>query len=70
MFQLLALLLQYTKSGQVSNSYLQLFPILLTPPLWEKSANASPLVRLLSTYILIAHSQIQWSESLVSTVSH
>lgn len=56
-FQILALLLEYT-SGPVPESYMQLFPFLLTPLLWERQANFQPVTRLLQSYIKIGSKQI------------
>lgn len=50
-FQLLAQLLEFHNPGNVGETYMILYPFLLTPALWEKSSNIHPLVRLLRSYV-------------------
>lgn len=50
-FQLLAQLLEFHLPGNVGETYMILYPFLLTPALWEKSSNIHPLVRLLRSYV-------------------
>ena len=49
-FQILSLLLEVT-STTVSNTYMTIFPALLTPLLWERQGNIPALVRLLQAYL-------------------
>lgn len=64
-FQLLSLLMENTPPGSVSESYMQLLPCLLAPVLWERPANISPLVRLLSAFVTQAAPQIVSQDKLV-----
>ncbi|EDO41297.1 predicted protein [Nematostella vectensis] len=49
-FQVLSLLLE-TRQEDIPEAYMQLFPLLLTPLLWERTGNIPPLTRLLQAYI-------------------
>ncbi|XP_063905831.1 exportin-2 [Zophobas morio] len=57
-FQILSLLMEYTPIGNMSDAYIQLLPCLLAPILWDRPANISPLVRLLSAFTIHAAPQI------------
>nr|CAI5867494.1 unnamed protein product [Callosobruchus analis] len=57
-FQILSLLMEHTPQGSVPEPYIQLLPCLLAPVLWERPANISPLVRLLSAFAVQAAPQI------------
>ncbi|KAJ8973541.1 hypothetical protein NQ317_019292 [Molorchus minor] len=57
-FQILSLLMEHTPPGAIPEPYMQLLPCLLAPVLWERPANISPLVRLLSAYATQAAPQI------------
>lgn len=57
-FQILSLLMENTPPGSVPEPYMQLLPCLLAPVLWERPANISPLVRLLSAFATQAAPQI------------
>ena len=48
-FQLLSLLLEFHQTD-VPDVYFQVFPYLLAPILWDRSANIAPLVRLLQSF--------------------
>lgn len=50
-FQILSLLLEYHPKGQVPPTYIELFNLFLTPELWERSANAPPMVRYITAFI-------------------
>ena len=63
-FQILSLLIELHKDT-VPETYMQLFPHLLTPLLWERPGNIPPLVRLLQAYIEKGAKQIE-PEKLVS----
>ncbi|KAK3727815.1 hypothetical protein QZH41_008254 [Actinostola sp. cb2023] len=49
-FQVLSLLLE-VRVDDIPQAYMELFPSLLTPLLWERVGNIPPLVRLLQAYI-------------------
>ena len=51
-FQLLSMLLELRVSGEpIPGPYMELYKLLFTPVLWERSGNVHPLVRLLTAYI-------------------
>lgn len=60
------MLMEFTPNGSISEPYMQLLPCLLAPILWERPANISPLVRLLSAYIMQGAPQIIAQEKLVT----
>ncbi|RWS11546.1 exportin-2-like isoform X2 [Dinothrombium tinctorium] len=62
-FQVLSLLLEVHEQG-ISEAYMQLFPCLLTPVLWDRPANIHPLVRLLQAFIEKGAKQIVASGKL------
>lgn len=64
-FQLLSLLMELTPPGTIPEPYMQLLPHLLAPVLWERPANISPLVRLLSAFTAQAAPQIISQDKLV-----
>ncbi len=58
-FQVLAMLLDVRKEKSgVPNTYMELFPFLLMPPLWEKQGSIPALVKLLSAYVKVGMEQI------------
>lgn len=57
-FQILSLLIEL-HTDTIPDTYLQLFPHLLTPLLWERPGNIPPLVRLLQAYIAKGAKQIE-----------
>lgn len=57
-FQILSMLMEYTPPGAIPEPYMQLLPCLLAPILWDRPANISPLVRLLSAFATQAAPQI------------
>ncbi|XP_018563409.1 exportin-2 [Anoplophora glabripennis] len=63
-FQILSLLMENTPPGAVPEPYMQLLPCLLAPVLWERPANISPLVRLLSAFATQAAPQIVAQDKL------
>ncbi|KAK9747097.1 Importin-beta N-terminal domain [Popillia japonica] len=63
-FQLLSLLMELTPTGAIPEPYMQLLPHLLAPVLWERPANISPLVRLLSAFAAQAAPQIVGQDKL------
>ncbi|XP_031553352.1 exportin-2-like [Actinia tenebrosa] len=62
-FQVLSLLLEI-RLDDIPEPYMQLFPLLLTPLLWERTGNIPPLVRLLQAYIQKGSKLIIASNSL------
>lgn len=58
MFQILSLLIELHTDG-IPDTYMQLFPHLLVPLLWERPGNIPPLVRLLQAYIAKGAQQIE-----------
>lgn len=66
-FQMLTLLLETRKDcGDIPEPYWSLFPFLLAPPLWERSSNTTPLIRLLCAYIRQGSRQIEIMGKLVN----
>ena len=63
-FQILSLLIELHKDS-VPDTYMALFPHLLTPLLWERPGNIPPLVRLLQAYMEKGAKQVE-PERLVS----
>lgn len=57
--------MELTPTGAIPEPYMQLLPCLLAPILWERPANISPLVRLLSAFITQAAPQIVAQDKLV-----
>lgn len=51
-FQMLALLLEMReKTNTIPEAYWALFPCLLSPALWDRSGNVTPLIRLICSFI-------------------
>lgn len=68
-FQMLSLLMEIRQSiGSVPDPYLALFPCLLTPVLWERPGNITPLMRLMCTFVKQASPQIQAQGKLMSVL--
>lgn len=65
-FQLLSLMMEMHPPGSVPDPYMQLFPCLVVPALWERPANCSPLVRLLCAFVTQAPNQIISLDKIVS----
>jgi len=57
-FQILSLLIELHNDA-IPQTYMQLFPHLLVPLLWERPGNIPPLVRLLQAYIAKGGQQIE-----------
>ncbi|KAL4236748.1 Exportin-2 [Mactra antiquata] len=57
-FQILSLLIEL-HTDSIPDTYLHLFPHLLTPLLWERHGNIPPLVRLLQAFIAKGAKQIE-----------
>eukprot|EP00271_Cylindrocystis_brebissonii_P023161 TRINITY_DN9424_c0_g1_i1.p1 TRINITY_DN9424_c0_g1~~TRINITY_DN9424_c0_g1_i1.p1 ORF type:complete len:976 (+),score=170.09 TRINITY_DN9424_c0_g1_i1:234-3161(+) len=66
-FQVLALLVE-SRRPPLPESYLRIFPPLVTPLLWERPANVPALVRLLQAYLQKASSAIVSSNQLSSVL--
>jgi exportin-2 (importin alpha re-exporter) len=60
--------MEYTPIGNISDAYIVLLPCLLAPVLWERPANISPLVRLLSAFTVHAAPQIVAQDKVVSAI--
>ena len=54
--------------GSVPDPYLALFPCLLSPILWERPGNTTPLIRLLCTFVRQASPQIQADNKLMGVL--
>lgn len=68
-FQMLSLLMEIRQTiGSVPDPYLALFPCLLSPILWERPGNITPLIRLLCTFIKQASPQIQAQGKLMGVL--
>lgn len=57
--------MEFTPIGSITDAYIQLLPCLLAPILWERPANVSPLVRLLTAFTQHAAPQIVAQDKLV-----
>lgn len=68
-FQMLSLLMEIRQTiGSVPDPYLALFPCLLSPVLWERPGNITPLMRLLCTFVKQASPQIQAQGKLMGVL--
>lgn len=68
-FQMLSLLMEIRQTiGSVPDPYLALFPCLLSPVLWERPGNITPLIRLLCTFVKQASPQIQAQGKLMGVL--
>ena len=68
-FQMLSLLMEIRQTmGSVPDPYLALFPCLLSPILWERPGNITPLIRLLCTFVKQASPQIQEQGKLMGVL--
>jgi len=66
-FQMLSVLLEVREgSGSIPEPYWALFPCLLSPALWDRTGNVTPLIRLISAFIKQGSAQIQALGKLVS----
>lgn len=63
-FQILSLMLE-KHVNSVPDPYMLLFPLLLQPPMWERTGNIPALVRLLQAYISVGHLRNEIFEKLV-----
>lgn len=66
-FQMLSLLLEMREEAKsaIPEPYWALFPCLLSPALWDRSGNVTPLIRLLSAFIRQGSAQIVKYDKLV-----
>lgn len=68
-FQMLSLLMEIRQTiGSVPDPYLALFPCLLSPILWERPGNITPLIRLMCTFVKQASPQIQAQGKLMGVL--
>ena len=68
-FQMLSLLMEIRQTiGSVPDPYLALFPCLLSPILWERPGNITPLIRLLCTFVKQASPQIHAQGKLMAVL--
>lgn len=68
-FQMLSLLMEIRQTiGSVPDPYLALFPCLLSPVLWERPGNITPLIRLMCTFVKQASPQIQAQGKLMGVL--
>lgn len=68
-FQMLSLLMEIRQTiGSVPDPYLALFPCLLSPVLWERPGNITPLIRLMCTFVKQAAPQIQAQGKLMGVL--
>nr|XP_040231839.2 exportin-2 [Anopheles coluzzii] len=64
-FQMLSLFLEIREGkSNIPDTYLALFPCLLTPALWERPGNVTPLIRLLCAFVRQASAQISADDKL------
>lgn len=65
-FQMLALLLEVREStNTIPDSYWALFPCLLTPTLWDRPGNVTPLIKLICAFIRQGSPQVAALQKLV-----
>lgn len=66
-FQMLSLLLEMRENNNsdIPEPYWALFPCLLSPALWDRTGNVTPLIRLLSAFIRKGSQQISLQKKLV-----
>jgi len=57
-FQVLSLLLEQHGEAGIPDTYMALYPFLLTPVLWDRPGNIPPLVRLLQAFVEKGSAQI------------
>jgi len=70
-FQMLSVLLEMREgTGTIPEPYWALFPCLLSPALWDRTGNVTPLIRLISAFIKQGSAQIQALGKLVSYIIH
>jgi len=68
-FQMLSVLLEMREgTGTIPEPYWALFPCLLSPALWDRTGNVTPLIRLISAFIKQGSAQIQALGKLVSYI--
>jgi len=56
-YQVMAQMLELRPQG-ISQAYLSMFPVLLSPALWEQSSNSTALVKLIEAYLCKAPEQL------------
>lgn len=66
-FQMLALLLEMREnSNAIPEAYWALFPCLMSPTLWDRSGNVTPLIKLICAFIRQGGQQVAATQRLVS----
>lgn len=66
-FQMLALLLEMREStNTIPEAYWALFPCLLSPTLWDRPGNVTPLIKLICAFIRQGSPQVAAMQKLVS----
>lgn len=69
-FQMLSLLLEIREgTGGIPEPYWALFPCLLSPTLWDRPGNVTPLIRLICLFIRQGSTQIASLDKLVSNIN-
>lgn len=70
-FQLLSLLMEIREgTTAIPEPYWALFPCLLSPALWDRSGNVTPLIQLISSFIRQGSAQIVAQNKLVCKAFH
>lgn len=64
-FQMLSLLLEL-RGGDIPEPYWALFPCLLSPTLWDRSGNVTPLIRLICAFVRGGSSKISADGKMVN----
>lgn len=64
-FQMLALLLEQREKTAIPEAYWALFPCLLSPTLWDRPGNVTPLIRLICAFIRQGSPQVAAMQKLV-----
>lgn len=64
-FQMLALLLEMRESSPIPEAYLALFPCLMSPTLWDRPGNVTPLIKLVCAFIRVGSPQVAALQKLV-----
>lgn len=69
-FQMLALLLEVRESSAIPEAYWALFPCLLTPTLWDRPGNVTPLIKLICAFIRQGSPQVAAMQKLVNMIEN
>lgn len=69
-FQMLALLMEMRQStNSIPDAYWALFPCLLSPTLWDRAGNVTPLIKLICAFIRQGSPQVAALQKLVSNMN-